>query len=431
MSRVQDIKEKLAYTQTKLAALKEELAAAQKSGTDVNHIGQKVGDILSGSRECFDYCAKDIADQFIATSPNTKVAASYTSGKAKAYFPFYQTQLTGNSLFSELASTAPLLHSHLLDLASKISAKDTIANTVATYDIATEVNGLVNDKKHDKITTATVRGNAATRVEFPGGGEVLVSPMYSFTGNRPDFGADVDAQQMVGTEGVKIQYVNEYRLTHNNWEVTRFCDHALLATTRILTEVYQRFFNTSADYLDPWETNKPPKIRAGEALLKTLDPMVVRPVRVVLLLDGTEVANIELDFNGLPITQGDSSEALAKVFLLLFENAVIPQFETELKHYVFNNPDDVDTSSHGPLYAELPHPLTIRKELTLPDGKRFLFDQVFWGIGYKLRCTDSIQHQPAPAGSALQCILALLDQQTAHINITFDAAGQVSNCTCQ
>ena len=101
MNRSADIRDKLAYTLLKFHELSNVVRAAQKSEGEVPYIAQKVGDILSGCRECFDYCAKDIADRFIATSSNQKLAIRYVAGKEKAYFPFFSDQLKSGKLFFE------------------------------------------------------------------------------------------------------------------------------------------------------------------------------------------------------------------------------------------------------------------------------------------------------------------------------------------
>ena len=107
MNRSDDIKAKLTYTLTKYKELQTEISVAEDNDDDVRFLGQKAGEIISGCRECLDYCAKDFADSYILPlSNNSKLKSKYKQGKLRAYFPFYIGQLENkNSLFYELLNT--------------------------------------------------------------------------------------------------------------------------------------------------------------------------------------------------------------------------------------------------------------------------------------------------------------------------------------
>ena len=82
MNRSHDIKTKLAYTLTKYKEVQAEINIAEDQDTDVPFLGQKAGEIISGCRECLDYCAKDIADNYIiALSDNSSLISKYNQGK--------------------------------------------------------------------------------------------------------------------------------------------------------------------------------------------------------------------------------------------------------------------------------------------------------------------------------------------------------------
>ena len=57
MSRLNDIREKLKYVEHQRQALMDTLYEAKK---DPKFIVHTAADILSSSRECYDYCASDI-----------------------------------------------------------------------------------------------------------------------------------------------------------------------------------------------------------------------------------------------------------------------------------------------------------------------------------------------------------------------------------
>lgn len=428
MQRAQDIKDKLAYTLLKYNSLNDEISAAQKEDKEVPFVGQKTGDILSGCRECFDYCAKDMADTFVTQSANRKVVDSYVNGDTNAYFPFYKSQLKNGKLFFELSTTAPALYHHLLNLTAKIEAKQIIPNTMASYGVPTEVNNLVNEKKHDKITTAKIRENAATHVMFPGGGEVIISPLFQYTGDRPDFGADLDAQTMIGTDGVKIKYVRDYKLSENNWEIRRFCLHAILSTTRILTEIYHQFFGSPADHFDPWETIKPENVKKAEGALKAISPIASHPIRIVLLHNQAEAANIELSFEGEPTSKKLNDVALAKLFLLAFEYTALPNTQGDLQKFVFDNWETIDVHDHSPRYCELTQLLQTAKEITINGQQPITFDQILWGIGLKFCCTDPIQQQPNIDQPSIQAAIALVNSNEPRFSLLTDGAGNIKSC---
>lgn len=423
MKRSKDIRDKLAYTLVKYQELSDEVRVAQKNEGEVPYIAQKVGDILSGCRECFDYCAKDIADRFIATSSNQKLAIRYVAGKGKAYFPFFPDQMKAGKLFFELSNSCPELYIHLVDLAAKIESKLVIPNTVTTYGIAAELNELVNAKKHDKITSTRIKSNAATHIVFPGGSEMMVSPMFPWTGNTPDFAADIGAQPMIGGDGVEIAYVREFKLVDNNWEVTRYCLHAIRATSSILAEIYHNHFMIPIDHFDPWETTKPEKVRKAEAVVKAISPIASHAVRVVLSLDGKEIFNTEVSFAGVPNAVGHDDISIANLFVFAFERFYQQRHLSELIRFIHETPDSIACEDLSPRYSELTIPLPVKKDIAINDNRTLSFDEVLFGVGTKFRCDEKVA-APAVGNESLAAIQAITESFSPRFELKTDELGR-------
>lgn len=428
MSRLADIRDKLAYTLVKYRELSGQIRAAQESEGDVPYIAQKVGDILSGCRECFDYCAKDIADRFIATSRNQQLAIRYVAGKEKAYFPFFSDQLKSGKLFFDLSTSCPQLYTELMNLAAKIKTNQAIPSTVSTYGIAAEINELVNAKKHDKITSTRIKSNAATRIVFPGGAEMTVSPMFPWMGNVPDFAAEVDAQPMVGSPGVQIAYVREFKLVDNNWEVTRYCDHAIRATASILAEIYNKHFGMAIDYFDPWETTKPEKVKKAEAVIQAISPVASHLLVVALLLDDKEEFKAEISFEGVPAATGLDQVALSNLFVLTFERFYQQRHLSELMRSIHEEPTFIDHNDLSPRYSELTVPLPTRKEVVINGDSAVRFNKVLLGIGTKFLCEDKVS-VPAVDNTSLAAIHAIVESFEPKFDLRTDELGRILSCS--
>lgn len=427
MRRSADIRDKLAYTLVKHRELLDQIRAAQESEGDVPYIAQKVGDILSGCRECFDYCAKDMADRFIATSNNQKLAIRYVAGKEKAYFPFFSDQLKSGKLFFDLSTSCPQLYTELVDLAAKIETNQAIPNTVSTYSIAAEINELVNAKKHDKITSTRIKSNAATRIVFPGGAEMTVSPMFPWTGDVPDFAAEVDAQPMVGSPGVQVTYVREFKLVENNWEVIRYCDHAIRTTTSILAEIYNKHFRTAIDYFDPWETTKPEKVKKADAVIKAISPVASHLLVVALLLDEREEFKAEISFEGVPTVTGSDHVSISNLFALAFERLYQQRHLSELMRSIHEEPTFVDHNDLSPRYSELTIPLPARKEVAINGDSVVLFNKILLGIGTKFRCEEKVP-VPVVDNESLAAIRAIVEGPVSKFDLRTDELGRILSC---
>ena len=427
MSRSADIRDKLTYTLLKFHELSDKVRAAQISEGEVPYIAQRVGDILSGCRECFDYCARDIADRYISTSSNQKLVIRYVAGKEKAYFPFFSDQLKSGKLFFELSASCPQLYTELVDLTAKIKTNQAIPNTVTTYGIAAEINELVNSKKHDRITSTRIKPNAATHIVFPGGGEMVVSPVFPWTGDVPDFAAEVDAQPMVGSPGVEITYVREFKLVDNNWEVARYCLHAIRATSSILADIYHKHFGAAIDYFDPWETIKPEKVKKAEAVIKAISPIISYPVLVALILDEREAFKAEISFNGTPNVTEPNDAAIANLFVIAFEHFYQQQHLSELMRVIHEEPASVDHNDLSPRYSELTIPLPAKKEVFINGSSVVSFNKIILGVGTRFCCEDRVS-VPVIENESLAVVHAIVKSPIPKFDLRIDEFGRILSC---
>lgn len=118
--RYEDIREKLGFAFLKLRVLNDELHKARIEETSVEFIGQKVGEILSACRECFDYCARDICEAFVANVPS------------QVYFPFTMESLARSpSVGIKLVN--PGAYQQLENLSTKVAANKAMPGSIFGY----------------------------------------------------------------------------------------------------------------------------------------------------------------------------------------------------------------------------------------------------------------------------------------------------------
>lgn len=199
----------------------------------VNFIAQKVGAILQATRECFDYCAADIRDDLIPGEDRT------------AYYPFHPDTLWKGKPLHPLHTTHPSLYGCLLDIANKMQTSAIIPGTCCSYSDLRAVNNLVNSKKHDRIKEVSEAQNAMTRIEFPGGAAVTVSPMYPV---GPDGVVDTSQPSpigpgaWVGPFGISVTAVKSFLFSDpgglSRPDVHGFCMTSITATRFVLGKVY-------------------------------------------------------------------------------------------------------------------------------------------------------------------------------------------------
>jgi len=385
-TRAPDIVEKLGYAQLRLHELQKEVREAQATDKRIPYVGQRVGEILGACRECFDYAIRDIVESIVP------------GFKERFYFPFSVESLKREP-FVTLETAAPDVFAFMSDGAKKIEHNTPWPGTIFGHSILREVNELVNAKKHDRITVASRHDNSATKVDFPGRSSILVSPVFRFDEAVPDFGEDVDAEPMLGNQPeVKVSYVYEYRLSENNWEISRYCHHAIELTWRLLESLYSvAGLSRNISTFSPHETLKSPEQKEFEALLVRSQHIVTRLINIGFHLQGVSVKLIELEFDGTLKSSGNpDDEYLSTLFTDVFDMYGWPSVaRPKIEPVIRENLVRIEASGFGPQYCEI----KIEKDrlLSLPSGAQLKFDTMVWGLGTKFR-------QAEPQSSSVQPI---------------------------
>lgn len=232
MSRLQDINEKLKYAEHQYQILMDISYEAKKQKKDPEFLTHTSGDILSLSRECYDYCANDIVDEkIIPYTKNQKLLDLYKKGRLKVYFPFYKKELSNHrNPFYDLATINNNFYSYLLGLTQKIARNDSIPNTLFRYGDILKIKDLVTEKKHNRLIA----------IESEEDQEILV--------DSPNFKMIIPIKEQKGWRKFRVRgnsdisKVKEYRFEYINEEISKFCLFAFKSTGIILRDIYQKFF---------------------------------------------------------------------------------------------------------------------------------------------------------------------------------------------
>lgn len=398
MTRQDDIRQTLAYALNRLNLLKAELRSESASEGDVQFVGQKVGEILSLCRECFDYCAKDLNETFLA------------SPKDRAYFPFNEDSLR-QGFVADLKILRPDVASHVKSIVDRIVKDELFNETLFSYGVLAKTNQLVNNKKHNVVTKFNRRANSATRVKFAGGAEVVFSPMMPFDGDRPDFSSNQDAMEMVGSdESVEITYISEYRLRDNNWEVSRYCWHALEATWRVLEDIYIAIFGTPVSYFNPHQTIKDPAQIKFEAALVRASPIVTR-LMFVGLKNGEEILKrIGIDFDGTPKSTDADDIAIANDFLDVYLTHGKYLCEAPLSKLLEQHLVGYEREGYKDRYCEVEIPLATYKELLTSRGDLIRFNSMVFGLGTRFQCSEAPLQLKSTAERTLKMVSYIFER---------------------
>ena len=217
--RAENIKDKLEYVGQKHQELLNNIFESQLNGKELEYISHLVGDILSNTTECFDYCAKDIFETFILLELTEEESEDYRKGKTRIHFPFYENDLRGNP-FLLLSQYKKDLYDYLLNHCHEADESD--------YLYARGIRKLVNEKKHNNVIAIAKNGRPETIVR----------------GNSFQAIVPPTPLKVVGGEGVKkMVRTPAYQLKDTGEEVENLCSHALSAARRILQEIYDKFFD--------------------------------------------------------------------------------------------------------------------------------------------------------------------------------------------
>lgn len=135
--RIEDIKAKIYYANSIHQDLLGIIFKPKISEEEIRTIPLKSADALQNIRDCLDYTARDIANDFID--------ARHIKEK-KVYFPFYVSQLTKkNSIWSHLKSEEP--HDILTLFSNLIENDNKIIELYSSFGVLSQMNTMVNEKK--------------------------------------------------------------------------------------------------------------------------------------------------------------------------------------------------------------------------------------------------------------------------------------------
>lgn len=229
--RKDDVASKLSYAHERFQSMMDELFAAKKEARDPKNLVHAAADVLSNSRECFDYLGQDILETHILPlTQNTDLLTKHKQGKIKAYFPFYESQLKKKAIYAELRATAPALHTRLLSFASDINRNNKIPNTLFKCGLFEELRDIVNHKKHDRLIAVVSEKESEFLIEQPG--MKMLIPRDGQQGWK----------SFSVSPGTEVSKVSEYRFEFNKREVADFCMFAYRATELVTKGFYEEFF---------------------------------------------------------------------------------------------------------------------------------------------------------------------------------------------
>lgn len=232
MGRLKEIQDKLKYAEHQRQSLMNTLFEAKKEKKEPQFVVHTVADILSSSRECYDYCARDIIEEkIIPNTSNQRLIDRHNDGKLWIYFPFFRNELTNNSNpFNELARIDPPFHNYLIDLADNIDAKNPIPKTLFNYGDIIKLKDIVNEKKHDRLIAIESDEDQEILIENPN--MKMIIPVKKQKGwNSFQVFPDSDLSRVV-----------EYRLEYLDVEICDFCMFATISTKIIIEDIYTKFF---------------------------------------------------------------------------------------------------------------------------------------------------------------------------------------------
>jgi len=232
-SRTTEISTSLKFARTSLNELLDLIADAQVRDASIEFIGHKVGNILQSVRQCYDYCAADLRDDFL------------NKPKISVYYPFHPDSLSRGKALYELHLLSPKTYGELLRIAKCIQSNDKIPNTMCCYGDIAGINNLVNNNKHNCIRRVSEVTNARTLIRGDGGAMISVSPVYPM---NPDGTVDYSRPGPVGrdawtaSKGMQISAVKDFQFEDSSGlsrpDVHGLCMMVITATRFILGDVY-------------------------------------------------------------------------------------------------------------------------------------------------------------------------------------------------
>jgi hypothetical protein len=242
-ARLKDIAENLDFAMASNREVIGLVAEAQRTDSTVSHISQKAGVTLAAIRECYDYCAADLRDDFL------------TNKKRIAYYPFHPDSLVVGKTFHELEQTNGSLFGVLQRIAIAMGTNQIIDGTMCLYRDARAVNDLVNSKKHDRVIAVSPKPNARTMVEFKGGTAFTSIAIYPMDEHGVPIYASpgpAGAEAWVAGTEASVSAVKEFFFDAPDVPMTRrdvggFCMSVITGARFILSDVYSVAYGLSHD----------------------------------------------------------------------------------------------------------------------------------------------------------------------------------------
>lgn len=375
-NRLSDIQDKLAYLLMRHEELSKKLTEAQHSDAEIEYLGIQVGEIVGGCRECLDYCMKDIADSLMP---------GYLDGrnKEKIYFPFSRKAVSdGKGFFRALEQSNPNTYRSLLDLIGQIEdgAEMDGIGPFYGYGLLRDINNLVNDKKHDKITRTISVPKAKTLVEHPSGARMTFS-MYDLSSGKSESMPPIPViiQKEATQCFIKDFFVGEH-------EADALCGSAIKAVSTIITGFYEELLSLEDGEVNPWELRKELEVRLGDRALRTFSPILSRPIGIGLYLKEKRQIHIDYHFDGeiknTPMHLVPAGRFLLEIYRRRFAAINEGKFRQFIKENWRSVADQTPTTKS---YYELVINLPDVHEIELENGDIHKFDRIVFGIQYKFR----------------------------------------------
>jgi hypothetical protein len=223
--RYDNIKSKLEHTNSNIQKMADLLFESKMQKQTLENVTHLVGDSLSNTTECFDYCAKDIFEKYILPKyPHMK--------DWNIYFPFSEDSLNREP-FSLLKVENQGLYNYLLNLAQEAKTDNVFKDTLIKASLPKIVRKIVTEKKHNDVIEVNSKGGAELVVDLEGMKAIIPLRQIGVTETEIDHGS---------MQGPMI-IANGYELKDTGDEVLTFCQMSLTATKIITDEIYQGFLN--------------------------------------------------------------------------------------------------------------------------------------------------------------------------------------------
>ncbi|QDD65532.1 hypothetical protein EJD96_15880 [Herbaspirillum seropedicae] len=256
-SRKKDVFEKLEYAQEKRHELLEKLNEAEDGKHEFRFISQDAASILSTAREVFDYLANDIVDHHvIPVTSDAALKKRHADGKLKVYFPFYPKQLGPNELWGKVSAIIPAIFGDLSKFVTTLEKDEFLPQTRINGGTFTDLNRMVNEKKHDKLLSVDKEEGRIAKFNTPNVQMKFdVAEMKDFTRivvgpNEIQIVPRTPLLYVERPKNTEFQVVGEasksrgrlYYFEGNKQEVGKFCAYLLSGTTLVMRDFYTKYF---------------------------------------------------------------------------------------------------------------------------------------------------------------------------------------------